>query len=365
MVINTSSIYALIVEHLGSNGFYELWAVSPWIESAAWLLLACFAYTLAWYRRNTSLYSLLGLFALAAAVSKAAPFAIVTILDNPLPFPSLTIAMEAAVRAALVLVLVILGEGTIKPGWRRFSWLVAGGIPPAALGMVLFMPQAYLALGLYSLSALLALHGVTAAIVVILAAHKAPQLRRLAPGLAMWALARLASILIPLAAGQYSSLAFLASWAAPLASAVDMLLGLSVFIAALMELALPVIDEAAIDEYAASIATSAKRFIPAEFLAHLQKKEVADLRLGDHVKKDMTIFFSDIRAFTELSETLTPEESFAFINSYLSRVVPVVTEHGGFVDKYMGDGIMALFAAEQGADSAVECAVEMQKKMVI
>jgi len=133
----------------------------------------------------------------------------------------------------------------------------------------------------------------------------------------------------------------------------------------MMELAKPGIDETAIDDYAASVALSAKRFIPAEFLDHLQKKEVADLQLGDHVKKDMTIFFSDIRAFTELSESLTPEESFAFINSYLSRVVPVVTEYGGFVDKYMGDGIMALFAAEMGADSAVECAIEMQKKIVI
>jgi two-component system sensor histidine kinase ChiS len=273
--------------------------------------------------------------------------------------------MEAGARAALIQMLVLLGEGTIKPGWRRLSWVMAASLPLAALAMVLFMSGGSLPVGLYILSAILVFHAVSAAIIASIAPKAAIQIRRLAPGLALWALARLVCLFIPLAAGQFPGLAFLRGWAAPATSVADLILGLSVLFASLMELAKPGIEETAIDDYAASVAMSAKRFIPAEFLAHLQKKEVADLRLGDHVKKEMTIFFSDIRAFTELSESLTPEESFAFINSYLSRVVPVVTEYGGFVDKYMGDGIMALFAAELGADNAVECAVEMQKKMVI
>ena len=358
-------MFTFVVEQLETRGFHALWTASSLIESVAWLALACFAFTIAWYRRNTNLYSLLGLFFLSGAAANAAPFAIVAITGNPLPFASLSVAMEAGKRAALVLVLLALSEGTIKPGWRRLSWLLSAGIPPITLALVLFLPAGILPVGLYSLSILLALHGITAAVVVFKPAKIAIQLRRLAPGLAIWALARLVCVLIPIAAGQFAQLAFLTAWAAPSASIADLILGLSVFIAAMMELAKPGIEETAIDDYAASVAMSAKRFIPAEFLAHLQKKEVADLQLGDHVKKDMTIFFSDIRAFTELSESLTPEESFAFINSYLSRVVPVVTEYGGFVDKYMGDGIMALFAAEMGADNAVECAVEMQKKMVI
>jgi len=132
----------------------------------------------------------------------------------------------------------------------------------------------------------------------------------------------------------------------------------------MLELARPAPEDTALDTYVAMIGASIKRFIPTEFLDHLQKADFFDLRLGDHVKKDMTIFFSDIRAFTEMSERLTPEESFAFINSYLARVVPVITDHGGFVDKYMGDGIMALFSEHGGADQAVESAVEMQKKMI-
>jgi class 3 adenylate cyclase len=117
-------------------------------------------------------------------------------------------------------------------------------------------------------------------------------------------------------------------------------------------------------DYVANVTTTMKRFIPSEFLECLNKEDVMDLKLGDHVKKEMTIFFSDIRAFTELSEKLTVEENFAFINSYLSRMVPILTENGGFVDKYIGDGIMALFAGEGGPDAAIRAAISMQSKMV-
>jgi class 3 adenylate cyclase len=119
----------------------------------------------------------------------------------------------------------------------------------------------------------------------------------------------------------------------------------------------------ALSEYADSISKTIHNFIPREFVDALEKKDVADLRLGDHVRKEMTIFFSDIRAFTELSEKLTVEENFSFINSYLSRVVPVVRENGGFIDKYVGDAIMALYAGTDGADRAIRTAIAMQAKM--
>ena len=120
----------------------------------------------------------------------------------------------------------------------------------------------------------------------------------------------------------------------------------------------------ALTDYVANVSSTMKRFIPAEFLEILDKADVVDLRLGDHVKKEMTIFFSDIRSFTELSEHLTVEENFNFINSYLSRMVPIVTDNDGFVDKYIGDGIMALFPGEGGPDKAIGAAIAMQSKMV-
>lgn len=123
-------------------------------------------------------------------------------------------------------------------------------------------------------------------------------------------------------------------------------------------------EAGALSAYVDSVSTTVRRFIPTEFMEYLQKSDITDLRLGDHVRKEMTIFFSDIRAFTRLSEDLTPEENFAFINSYLSRMVPLIRERGGFVDKYVGDGIMALFPDKQGADQALRASLEMQKRMV-
>jgi two-component system sensor histidine kinase ChiS len=106
-------------------------------------------------------------------------------------------------------------------------------------------------------------------------------------------------------------------------------------------------------------------FIPREFLAILNKDSINDLELGDHIEQEMTIFFSDIRQFTDLSERLTPEESFAFINSYLSRIVPEITKNGGFVDKYIGDAILALFPQANGADMAVRTAISIQEQVQV
>lgn len=85
------------------------------------------------------------------------------------------------------------------------------------------------------------------------------------------------------------------------------------------------------------------RFVPREFLTFLNKKDITDISLGNHVEKEMTILFSDIRSFTALSEKMTPQENFNFINEYLSHVGPVVRKNNGFIDKYIGDAVMALF----------------------
>ena len=71
----------------------------------------------------------------------------------------------------------------------------------------------------------------------------------------------------------------------------------------------------------------------------------------------MSVLFSDIRDFTTLSEQMTPTENFKFINSYLSRMEPLIVENQGFIDKYIGDAIMALFS--EGADDAVKAGIAM------
>ncbi|MEW5857699.1 MAG: AAA family ATPase [Cyanobacteriota bacterium] len=99
------------------------------------------------------------------------------------------------------------------------------------------------------------------------------------------------------------------------------------------------------------------RFVPRQFLQFLDKESIVDVQLGDQVQQEMSVFFADIRNFTTLSESLTPQENFKFINAYLSRMEPVIIEHQGFIDKYIGDAIMALFSG--GADNAVKAAIAM------
>ena len=105
-----------------------------------------------------------------------------------------------------------------------------------------------------------------------------------------------------------------------------------------------------------------ERFVPHEFLRFLEKSSIVEVKLGDQVQREMTILFSDIRDFTTLSETMTPQENFNFINSYLRQMEPVIIEHHGFIDKYIGDAIMALFA--EGADDAVQAGIAMQRQLV-
>jgi class 3 adenylate cyclase/PAS domain-containing protein len=86
-----------------------------------------------------------------------------------------------------------------------------------------------------------------------------------------------------------------------------------------------------------------QRFVPREFLHLLDKKSILEVHLGDQVEKEMTIFFSDIRGFTSISENMIPQDIFDFINNYLGQMEPIILEHHGVIDKYVGDAIMALF----------------------
>ncbi|MBW4519361.1 MAG: response regulator [Scytolyngbya sp. HA4215-MV1] len=105
------------------------------------------------------------------------------------------------------------------------------------------------------------------------------------------------------------------------------------------------------------------RFVPRDFLNFLDKESIIDVQIGNQVQQEMTVMFADIRSFATLAEQMTPQETFDFINSYLSRVSPVIREHNGFIDKYIGDAIMALFP--KSVDAAVQAAISMQGKVAL
>lgn len=110
-----------------------------------------------------------------------------------------------------------------------------------------------------------------------------------------------------------------------------------------------------------SINTALSRFVPRQFLKYLQRQDITEINLGDQVQKRMTVMFADIRSFTALSEQMSPAENFNFLNSYLGRMTPIVNGRGGFIDKYIGDGVMALFPRR--SDEALKAAIEMQREL--
>lgn len=99
------------------------------------------------------------------------------------------------------------------------------------------------------------------------------------------------------------------------------------------------------------------RFVPPQLLQLLGKESILDVDWGNQAEKKMTILFSDIRGFASMSERMSPQQCFDFINAYLSFMEPVVLAHGGFIDKYIGDSVMALFPAR--GDDALRAALGM------
>jgi len=108
-------------------------------------------------------------------------------------------------------------------------------------------------------------------------------------------------------------------------------------------------------------------------MSRYMSKEVADqllsageLELGG-VEQKVTVMFSDVRSFTSIAEALGPRETVSLLNEYFTEMVDVIFQHGGILDKYMGDGIMALFGAPlvgpNDADNALAVADAMMERL--
>jgi len=92
-----------------------------------------------------------------------------------------------------------------------------------------------------------------------------------------------------------------------------------------------------------------------------------DVKLGG-AKRDVVILFSDIRGFTTMSEHMDPDDLAQLLREYFTEMVDIIFRHGGTLDKFIGDAIMALwgapFGTEDDADKAMRAAIDMQRKLV-
>jgi adenylate cyclase len=99
-------------------------------------------------------------------------------------------------------------------------------------------------------------------------------------------------------------------------------------------------------------------------LAQQIASQEGEVQLGG-TKRPVVIFFSDIRGFTPMSERMSPDEIARVLTEYFTEMVEIVFKHGGTLDKFMGDAIMALWGApiphDDDADRAMRAALEMQR----
>jgi len=109
-------------------------------------------------------------------------------------------------------------------------------------------------------------------------------------------------------------------------------------------------------------------------LSTYHSKELVDKVLSGELKiggerKDATVLFTDIRGFTTLSEKMEPALLFQILNQYLSCMVNVILEHGGHIDKFIGDGILAVWGVPDSkagdTDRAIACCLAMRQALKV
>jgi adenylate cyclase len=116
----------------------------------------------------------------------------------------------------------------------------------------------------------------------------------------------------------------------------------------------------------AMVLSNFQRYFAPNVAASIAQQEAA-IELGG-AKRPVVVFFSDIRGFTPMSETMNPDEIATLLTEYFTEMVDILFEHSGTLDKFMGDAIMALWGApivhEDDADRAMKCALDQLEALV-
>lgn len=103
-----------------------------------------------------------------------------------------------------------------------------------------------------------------------------------------------------------------------------------------------------------------RKYVSTSTLEMIRSRDSESVHLGGEYK-DLTFLFSDVRGFTAMSEKMDPEELISVINFYLELQSEIIHEHGGDIDKFVGDEVMAVFSGRRSIDRAIMAAVAIRK----
>ena len=105
-------------------------------------------------------------------------------------------------------------------------------------------------------------------------------------------------------------------------------------------------------------------FVPEQLLERIAPQGVESIQLGNVTEEELTILFCDIRGFTAIAESQEARETFEWLNAFFTKMNDCISSHGGFIDKYLGDAIMAVFDKPNShARDAIAASVAMQESL--
>lgn len=105
-----------------------------------------------------------------------------------------------------------------------------------------------------------------------------------------------------------------------------------------------------------------EKFVPKRYISSIAREGLDSIQVGNAEQVELSVLFSDIRGFTGISEKMTAQEALTFLNDYLRRMSNVISRHDGFIDKFIGDAIMAVFENTE-TDTAVKAGLGMMKAL--
>jgi class 3 adenylate cyclase/CheY-like chemotaxis protein len=114
-----------------------------------------------------------------------------------------------------------------------------------------------------------------------------------------------------------------------------------------------------------NLAEKFRLFVPDQFLQRIAPRGLDSIQVGNAREEELTILFCDIREFTAIAEGQDPKQTFVWLNNFFEQMNQAITTHHGFIDKFLGDAIMAVFDRDMNhAQDAIQAALMMEQNLL-